>query len=98
MRKPTSERSGRATKSAKTEKRPAKGKSTRALGLDAESAALPAPTTAEPGADGTGIEAEIRIRAHEIYLSRGAFDGNHLDDWFEAERQVRLQRGPANPR
>ena len=34
-------------------------------------------------------EQEIRIRAYELYLSRGAADGDDLSDWLEAERIVR---------
>lgn len=35
---------------------------------------------------------EIRQRAHEIYLARGATpDGYELDDWLQAERELRLK-------
>lgn len=34
----------------------------------------------------------IARRAYEIYQSRGAYDGADLDDWLEAERQ--LKPGP----
>ena len=32
---------------------------------------------------------EIRQRAYEIYLSRGAASGFELDDWLQAERELR---------
>lgn len=31
---------------------------------------------------------EIELRAYEIYLSKGAFDGRALDDWLRAERDL----------
>ena len=35
---------------------------------------------------------EIRQRAYEIYLARGATpDGYELDDWLQAERELRLK-------
>ena len=37
-------------------------------------------------------EHEIRIRAYELYLSRGSADGDDLSDWLEAERIVRNSR------
>ena len=32
---------------------------------------------------------EIRRRAYEIYLNRGAAPGFELDDWLQAERELR---------
>jgi len=34
---------------------------------------------------------EIRQRAYEIYLSRGGAPGSELDDWLQAERELRLK-------
>lgn len=31
---------------------------------------------------------EIEVRAYEIYLERGGQDGNELDDWLAAEREL----------
>ena len=31
---------------------------------------------------------QIRLRAYEIYLERGGFPGNELDDWLQAEREL----------
>ncbi len=32
---------------------------------------------------------EIRLRAYEIYLARGERPGFELDDWLQAEREIR---------
>ena len=34
---------------------------------------------------------EIRQRAYEIYLNRGAAPGFELDDWLQAERELRSE-------
>jgi hypothetical protein len=34
------------------------------------------------------IEEEIRLRAYEIYLERGAQAGLELEDWLQAEREL----------
>ncbi len=34
-------------------------------------------------------EEAIRQRAHEIWLSRGGGSGHEMDDWLEAERELR---------
>jgi hypothetical protein len=33
-------------------------------------------------------EHEIRIRAYELYLARGAEPGRELEDWLQAEREL----------
>ena len=35
------------------------------------------------------IEEEIALRAYEIYLERGKTDGNDVDDWLQAEREIK---------
>jgi len=35
-------------------------------------------------------EEEIRHRAYEIYLARGAAPGDEVEDWLQAERELRL--------
>ncbi len=32
---------------------------------------------------------EIRLRAYEIYLERGSLPGDELDDWLQAERELK---------
>jgi hypothetical protein len=34
-------------------------------------------------------EQEIAVRAHELFLKRGAVAGHELEDWLEAERELR---------
>lgn len=36
-------------------------------------------------------EQEIRNRAYEIYLQRGAQPGYELEDWLQAERELRTE-------
>jgi Protein of unknown function (DUF2934) len=36
-------------------------------------------------------EQEIRNRAYEIYLQRGAQSGDEIEDWLQAEREVTTQ-------
>jgi hypothetical protein len=31
---------------------------------------------------------EVELRAYEIYLQRGGRDGNALDDWLAAEKEL----------
>jgi predicted ester cyclase len=40
-------------------------------------------------------EQEIRNRAHEIYLQRGAQPGYEVDDWLQAERKLMLKKNKA---
>ena len=35
------------------------------------------------------LEDRIRVRAYELYVSRGYRDGAHESDWFAAEAEVR---------
>ena len=35
------------------------------------------------------IEEQIRQRAYQLYYERGAEDGHDLDDWLQAETEVR---------
>ncbi len=41
----------------------------------------------EPHPNGPTVE-EIRLRAYEIYLERGRTEGQHLEDWFQAEKEL----------
>ena len=42
---------------------------------------------------GSPTPEEIQQRAHQIYLARGAADGQDLDDWLQAERELKAARG-----
>lgn len=37
----------------------------------------------------TITEDDVRLRAYEIYLRRGDAPGNDIDDWLQAERELR---------
>lgn len=52
---------------------------TNAVGAGIEEEELSAPSTREQ---------EIRNRAYEIYLQRGAEPGDEAQDWFQAEREL----------
>jgi len=51
-----------------------------------------APASAPAGTDETELEADIRLRAYERYLSRGDGPGSDVEDWCAAEREVREAR------
>jgi predicted phosphodiesterase len=34
---------------------------------------------------------QIRRRAHELFVARGGTDGHELDDWLQAEREVKAE-------
>ena len=36
-------------------------------------------------------EEAVRTRAHEIYEERGSQSGHDVDDWLEAERELRSE-------
>lgn len=38
-------------------------------------------------------QAEIARRAHEIYRARGGAPGCDLDDWLQAERELKAEAG-----
>jgi hypothetical protein len=66
----------------KTDKAPAQPP---ALASD-RGGAVVAPTPREAAASDW---ADVQRRAFEIYLERGGVDGHDVEDWFEAERQLR---------
>ena len=76
-------------------KRPATEKKTRARSPKAAAdREVALPNESEPMRTAAGsnddIESRIRQKAYEIYCSRNGDDGNELDDWFAAEREVRF--------
>ena len=40
----------------------------------------------------SALEQEIRNRAYEIYLQRGAQPGCEVEDWLQAERELTNER------
>ena len=41
----------------------------------------------DPRPPGPSLE-EMRLRAYEIYVERGGTDGQDLEDWFQAEKEL----------
>jgi hypothetical protein len=41
------------------------------------------------------IEQQIQQRAYELYEQRGRADGHELDDWFQAECEIKSTRANA---
>ena len=46
-------------------------------------------TAASAGREGTPSLDQIAQRAYEIYQSRGGTDGQDMEDWLQAERELR---------
>jgi Protein of unknown function (DUF2934) len=42
--------------------------------------------------DGAPSEQEIAIRAHELFLERVAVEGHDLEDWLQAERELKARK------
>jgi len=40
------------------------------------------------------VEEQVRLRAYELYVSRGNESGSELDDWLQAEQEILLARDP----
>jgi hypothetical protein len=51
------------------------------------------PTAGEPTASNRGRD-RIAIRAYELYLARGAADGQDMEDWLAAERELSNRSHP----
>ena len=48
----------------------------------------PATVTSEP----QQLEDQIRLRAHELFEARGREDGHDIEDWLQAEKEVREKK------
>lgn len=57
--------------------------------------AKPAITPDSLQATSINLDEEIRQRAYQIYLERGATPGDESEDWFVAEREVRARAATA---
>ncbi|HEY3839958.1 MAG TPA: DUF2934 domain-containing protein [Bryobacteraceae bacterium] len=53
--------------------------------MAARALASPKKTVTQP----VPLEEKIRQRAHELYLQRGCEDGHDVEDWLQAEAEVR---------
>jgi hypothetical protein len=40
---------------------------------------------------------DIARRAFELYCERGSQHGHHVEDWLQAERELRASRGASRP-
>lgn len=43
------------------------------------------------------LEEQIRHRAHELYLQRGGNHGSDLEDWLQAENELRMSNRTIPP-
>jgi DUF2934 family protein len=50
--------------------------------------AAPGPAKERPK-ETLSLEERIRQRAYELYVQRGNESGSELDDWFQAEEEIR---------
>jgi len=41
------------------------------------------------------VQERIRQRAHEIYQAKGGTMGRELDDWLQAEREIKAGENPS---
>jgi DUF2934 family protein len=39
------------------------------------------------------LQDKIRFRAYELYQQRGGEDGHATEDWWQAEKEIRQNRG-----
>jgi hypothetical protein len=56
--------------------------------------AAPTPKTLKEIVESQPTQEEIRQRAYEIHVSRGDSPGDELQDWLEAERELRGKQPP----
>jgi Protein of unknown function (DUF2934) len=55
---------------------------------------LPTSAALKPRTNGNQpTQAEIALRAYDIYLQRGGEPGKELEDWMQAERQLITENG-----
>ncbi len=51
---------------------------------------MPAPARGKaPPIETLSLEERIRLRAYELYVQRGNESGSELDDWLQAEAEIR---------
>ena len=43
----------------------------------------------DPGIEWLPLEEQIQRRAYELYVERGSESGSDLDDWLQAEEEIR---------
>jgi hypothetical protein len=45
-------------------------------------------------ASDNGMEQSIQQRAYELYLNRGEQPGHEMEDWLQAEREIKERQRP----
>jgi hypothetical protein len=65
---------------------------------NADAAAPGSSASAATGESSDGLEERIRNRAYELYCERNAGDGNAMEDWLAAEREIRFGRASTEGR
>ena len=58
---------------------------------DASSGAAVRRNISAASASPVDLEAQIRVRAYQLYEERGCAPGHETDDWFRAEREIRTR-------
>jgi hypothetical protein len=53
---------------------------------------LTMPTVVPDARSATMTDRDIARRAHDLYLARGCEHGHDVDDWLQAERDLRTTR------
>jgi hypothetical protein len=60
---------------------------------------MPAPARARKSPSQTlSLEEQIRRRAYELFVQRGNESGSEVDDWLQAEQEVRQAQEQTRPR
>jgi Protein of unknown function (DUF2934) len=62
-------------------------------------AAQPSPVPKKQQRPRTGqpvvpLEEQIRLRAYEIYVQRGELPGSEIEDWLQAEAELKIPNKP----
>ena len=50
---------------------------------------MPATARVTPPSEALPLEERVRRRAHELYVQRGNQSGSEIDDWLQAEKEIR---------
>lgn len=56
---------------------------------DARAATVADRVPKSPGQPATVTDRDVARRAYDLYLARGREDGRDVDDWLQAERELR---------
>jgi hypothetical protein len=56
---------------------------------------MPTPCAKDTPIEELPLEERIRHRANELYIQRGSQSGSELDDWLQAEEEIRRAQDEA---